>query len=68
MIATVLQYHPTLVWMQCEQLFLTAAEYSVSSQQNITPLATVCQEFSLVITITVQHIKIAAYVIEIPSC
>ncbi len=54
--------------MPSEQLFLTAADYSMCCQPNITPSATISQEFCLVVTITVFHTEVAGYATEILSC
>lgn len=57
MILELAQCHP--VCMQREQLFVTAADYSMCSQQNTTPPGTICQEFCLIVTITVYHSELA---------
>lgn len=51
----------TPVCRPCEQLFLTAAEHSMYSQPDITPAATVCQNFCLLVTISFPHCSSSKY-------
>lgn len=44
------------VCMSCEQLFLTAAEYSMYSQPKITPPATVGQDFCFLTATALQTV------------